>query len=302
VSKCVIVAAKISQVFNDALCASGYVLQHNFQDKNLQPDAVGIITSTKLHIDKLFLDACPNLKWICRLGSGMEIIDSDYAQQKSIACFSSAAGIAPAVAEFVLGSVIALQRNIFTSAQEVQQHRWVREANRTFELSEKTIGIIGLGNTGSRTAELLKPLCKKVLAFDKYIDIKQENITPSSLQNIYEQADIVSYHVPLNVETKNYYDAHNFLKPHILINSSRGPIASTKNILQAFESNKLTGACLDVLDFEAQLDEKGLQHPELEALLKYNCLITPHIAGYSFNAIERMCAELQQKLVTNSFL
>jgi D-3-phosphoglycerate dehydrogenase / 2-oxoglutarate reductase len=302
VSKPVIVAAKISQKFEDALCASGHTLHFDYQNLELRKNAVGIITSTKLIIDKPFLDECNSLKWICRLGSGMEIIDVEYATQKNVQCFSSAAGIAPAVAEFVVGSLIALQRNIFSSAHQVRNYQWIREANRTFELKDKVLGIIGYGNTGSRTAELLKPFCKEILAYDLYLNSTTHAPLVSSLDVIYEQADIVSYHVPLNAHTSNYYRADKFAKPHILINSSRGAVASTNEILNGFESGKLIGACLDVLDFETELNETSVVHPQLEKLLLHNCLITPHIAGYSHNAIERMSDELLNCLKQSALL
>jgi D-3-phosphoglycerate dehydrogenase / 2-oxoglutarate reductase len=296
----VLLAANISENFRKFLDENNYVLLESMPNQKMEKDKIiGIITSTKIPIDKAFIDSHPNLKWVARLGSGLEIIDIAYCKTKNIFVCNAPKGIASSVAEHCLSMLIALQKNIIKSHMEVANGFWIREANRGWELSGKTLALIGYGHTAQAFAKLLTVFDVKILAFDIHWN-DSENIFPNvqkaSLQQIYEHADIVSYHVPLKADTINYYKSSSFQKAHILINTSRGAVCPTTNIIEGFKSEKLIGACLDVLDFEHIQPFTKIELAQLNNLLQYPCMITPHIAGYSYNAIHNMCDELIQKL------
>ncbi|MCX8470803.1 MAG: hydroxyacid dehydrogenase [Chitinophagaceae bacterium] len=292
----VILAASISESFQQFLLSKNYELDMKYNNPDSIAQAEGIITSTKLIINKDFINQAKNLKWIARLGSGLEIIDTEYAASKNIFCCNSPAGIANAVAEHVIALIINLQKNIVKSARQVQQYLWIREENRGVELEGKTIGIIGFGHTGIKVAEKLSVFGCNIIAYDKYKIIQHPFVKNVSLQELYLHSDIVSFHVPLTAGTTNYYNADLFAKPHVVINTSRGKVAFTEAIIKGFQSNQIIAAGLDVLDFENEYPFSVQNIAQLASLKNYNCIITPHIAGYSFNAIQKMCAELQKKL------
>jgi len=302
--KQVLIASPISENFTAFLIEKNYKLIH--YDKNdlltINNELIaGIITSNKLILSKTEIEKYPNLKWIGRIGSGMEIIDVAYCQQKNIQCESSPGGIANSVAEHITGMLLSLNKNIHTSFAEIKNKQWTREPNRGIELDNHTIGIIGYGYTGSAFAKKMSVFTKSILAYDKNkTGFSNDFVREVSLEELKEKATILSFHLPLNEETKHYYN-DNFLmsmkKNHVLINSSRGAIANTSTILKGLQNGKITGACLDVLEEEKNINEI-LNTPDnlIVELLKYNVLITPHIAGYSHNATEKMCQELMNKI------
>jgi D-3-phosphoglycerate dehydrogenase len=302
--KQVLIASPISENFTAFLIEKNYKLIH--YDKNdlltINNELIaGIITSNKLILSKAEIEKYPNLKWIGRIGSGMEIIDVAYCQQKNIQCESSPSGIANSVAEHITGMLLSLNKNIHTSFEEIKNKQWSREPNRGIELENHTIGIIGYGYTGSAFAKKMSVFTKSILAYDKNkTGFSNDFVREVSLEELKEKATILSFHLPLNEETKHYYN-DNFLmsmkKNHVLINSSRGAIANTSTILKGLQNEKIIGACLDVLEEEKNIHEI-LQTSDnlIEQLLKYNVLITPHIAGYSHNATEKMSQELMDKI------
>lgn len=296
--KTVLIAARISVGFQHFLEGKNYILTDV-----LSPDVEGIVTSNKLKLDHSAIDNFPHLKWIARLGSGMEIIDTDYCREKNIHCFSSPAGIANSVAEHAMGMLLNWFHHIGRSHQEIHDGLWLREENRGIELENKCVGIIGYGHTGKAFAHKLQAFTKHILVYDKYLHgYGTEHVKETGLEEIMDQADILSFHVPLNEETTHYYN-DSFLsmmkKKHVLLNTSRGAVCCTGTILRGLEEGHILGACLDVLEEEKNiqniLQQKG---NVIEKLLSYPTIITPHIAGYSMNAIEKMCAELQRQLET----
>lgn len=304
--KQVLLAAKISETFVNTLISKGYeLINYESSDLNQLKDAsliIGIITSNKLLLNHQQIKRFSNLKWIARLGSGMEIIDTDYCDQKGIKYFSSPNGIANSVAEHVLGMLLSLLHNIYKSFSEITHAQWIREANRGFELEDKIVGIIGYGHTGQALAKKLKVFTKHILVYDKYrTNIGHDDIQEVTLEYLQQHADIISFHVPLSKETTHYYNQKFVVavsKPHILINASRGAVADTSAILNGLKSGKIAGACLDVLEEEKNIEEVLQQSSNhIAELLKQHVLITPHIAGYSYNAIEKMSAELQDQLI-----
>jgi len=281
----------------------------------------GIILRSRFNIDKQFIDyltpgPSPQgegnaLRFIARVGAGMEHIDTVYAESKGIKCISSPEGNRIAVAEHGLGMLLSLLNNISKANAEVRSGKWLREANRGTELEGKTIGIYGYGSTGSAFAKVLTGFGVKVLAYDKYKkSFGNEHVKESTPEEIFSSADVLSLHLPLNEELAflvNDQFINKFRKNIYLINTSRGPIVKTEDLVKNLKSGKILGACLDVLEYEEssfeQMQRKaGTPQPEaLQYLLNSSkVILTPHIAGWSFESSEKMAKILAEKIISLS--
>ncbi len=268
-------------------------------------DYEGIITSNALSIDKDIIEAGEKLKWIGRMGSGMEIIDTESAALKKIHCFGSPDGNANAVAEQALGMLLSLKHRIVKSHIELQKNIWLREENRGYELENNTAAIIGLGNNGFAFAQKLLALNVKVLAYDT--DGKTSNDSRikicRTLDEIYENADIVSFHVPLKADTLYYFNQTFLEKMHksfMLLNLSRGSIVDMSVVHQGMLSGKILGAALDVWQEEpiTQSPDPQLQSIFTDLMKMPNFIGTPHIAGYTHEAIYKMSMSLVKQIKT----
>jgi len=306
----VLIAAPVHDVLTEGLKQVGYELV--FAEKinqqlafDLIRDCLGVVTSTRLLLNKELLDAAPALQWIGRMGSGMEVIDVPYAEGRGISCFSSPEGNSNAVAEHAVGMLLSVTKRLAWSWDEVRAGKWLRDENRGTELEGKTIGIIGFGHVGKAFARKLSSFDMRILTYDKYDESPALPYTEicRTLDPVYEHADILSFHVPLRDDTFYYFN-EDFLdrmnKSFILINTSRGDVVDTEVVHRGIVSGKIKGACLDVLEGEPLNNMQEEQKKVLAELLKMpEVLVTPHIAGYSHEALFKMSQVLLGKIVIN---
>ena len=268
-------------------------------------DYEGLVIRSRFRIDRKFLDAGTKLKCIARAGAGMENIDVEYAESKTIRCVHAPEGNRDAVGEQAVGMLLALMNNLLRADQEVRRGEWRREENRGYELQGKTVGIIGYGNMGTAFAEKLRGFGVTILAFDKYkTGFGNEFVKESAMEDIFAQADIVSLHLPLTDETNylvNDVFLSRFAKPIWLINTARGKNLETAALVRHLEKGTVRGACLDVLEYESVSFEK-LDASQLPESFRYliasdKVILSPHIAGWTFESHEKIARVLAAKMI-----
>ena len=302
----IIITAPVHPFLLDTLEEKGYTIQY---EPAISYEALmdcidtahGLIVTTRLKIDASILAKANQLQWIGRIGSGMELIDTEFAASKNILCVSSPEGNRTTVGEHTLGLLLSLMNRIHSAYQEVKEGKWIRDANRADELNGKTVGIIGLGNTGSAFAKILSGFDVEILAHDIYkTGFETAQIKEASLEMIQEKADVISLHLPLTHLTHHYANTAFFnrlkKKPYF-ISTCRGPVTETAAVLEAIQNQQIRGVGLDVLEKEPIHLNTGQEMAVLEAVMKHpNCIITPHIAGYSHEAYYKMSKVLLEKL------
>lgn len=264
-------------------------------------DFEGLIVNSKVYVGSGLIDKAGKIKFVCRLGSGLEVIDTELCSKRGIAVFNSPEGNRNAVAEHALGMLLSLMNHICTSGAQVKNQEWKREQNRGTELSGKTIAFIAFGNTAQAFAKLLKGFDVRMLAYDKYLQKSDfSDVELCSLDKIFSEADVVSLHLPLTNETE-YMIGRRFLekfrKPIWLINTSRGKVLRTSDLLECLNSQKIEAAGLDVLENE-KLDTYSEAEKKIfsELASRSNVLITPHIAGWTHESKRKIAEVLLQKI------
>lgn len=269
----------------------------------------GVIIRSRIPLDKNFLEKGKNLKFIARVGAGMENIDIPFAEELGIQLINSPEGNRDSVAEHVVGMLLILMNRLFIASQEVKQGIWLREENRGDELLGKTVGLIGYGNMGKATAKRLSGFGCKVIFHDILPDISDEFATQVSLEELKEKAEILSLHIPLTDETHYLIDSK-FLSEmknnFYFINTARGKNVETKSLVEYLKSGKVKGACLDVLEYEKSsfenLDTSASQNSGENGDLSYllsseKVIVTPHIAGWTHQSKEKLAQVIVDKIL-----
>ncbi len=267
-------------------------------------DYNGLVIRSKFRIDKAFIKLTNNLKFIARAGAGMENIDTVYAESKGIKCINSPEGNRDSVGEHALGMLLTLMHKIKISDAEIRKGIWNRQ-NIGTEIQGKTIGIIGYGNMGSAFAQRLKGFSAKVISYDKYkTDFSDDYVKEIHLETLFQETDILSIHVPLTEETQfmiNNDFINHFNKPIYLINTARGKVVKTDDLVKNMKSGKVTGAALDVLEYEKTSFEDifaGQNSPALQYLINSEkVILTPHIAGSSDASYRKIAEVLAEKII-----
>ena len=269
-------------------------------------DYDGFIIRSRFSIDKTFLDAATNLKFIGRVGAGLENIDCDYAESKGITLISAPEGNRNAVGEHSLAMLLSLFNKLNKADNEVRNGKWLREDNRGIELDGKTVGLIGYGNMGKAFAKKLRGFDVKVLCYDIKDNVEDENATQVSLEKLQEEADILSLHTPetpLTIGMVNQDFINNLKKPFWLINTARGKSVVTSDLVNALKSSKILGAGLDVLEYEKASFE-SLFSSTLPEAFQYlieaqNVILSPHVAGWTIESKEKLAQTIVNKIKAN---
>ncbi len=265
------------------------------------PEYTGILVRSKTPIDAELLRQADQLRFVGRAGAGIDQLDVEELDRRNIAILNAPEGNRDALGEHALGMLLCLANNINTGDLRVRQRVWDREGHRGFEVKGKTVALIGFGQMGSAFAEKLSGLACRVIAYDKYkTNFATDKVEQVSMEDVFEQADIVSFHVPLTPETRtmvNQAYLERFKKPIVLLNTSRGEVVSLSDLLQTIESGKVKAAALDVLENE-KLDTLTPAQKETfdRLILSDKVLLTPHVGGWTFESYERINAVLVEKI------
>ena len=270
----------------------------------LLPGLTGIIVRSRFRLGPEELSLANSLRFVGRVGSGLENIDVDYASGRGIACLNSPEGNRDSVGEHAVGMLLALLNKLCQANAEVSRGCWNREKNRGTELMGKTMGIVGYGNTGSALARCLSGFRMRLLAYDKYkTGFGNQAVSEATMEELFDQADFLSLHLPLTNETRQLVDLgylNRFRKNIVLINTSRGQVVNTRDLVTALESGRLSGAALDVLEYEHLTFEK-LELRELPPPFQYlaahpRVMMTPHVAGWTHESYRKLSEVLFEKI------
>jgi D-3-phosphoglycerate dehydrogenase len=304
----VLITDKVHAIAIESIEKMGYEVHY---DTHITMDSLahiisnytGMIINSKIKMNRAMIDLGINLKFIGRLGSGMEIIDVPYAKSKGIHVLNSPEGNRDAVAEHAIGMMLAFANNLLIADDEVKNMHWHREKNRGFEIGGKTIGIIGLGHTGSCFAKKMSSWNTTLLSYDKYrseYGPELDYIKRVDIEDILIESDIITLHLPLTEETHHMVDIK-FLqkcrKRPLLINTSRGEIIHTRDLIFALQNNIIRGACLDVFENEkvdTYTKEEEACYKEL--FDQKNVIVSPHIAGWTHESLYKIASVLVEKI------
>jgi D-3-phosphoglycerate dehydrogenase len=268
-------------------------------------DYHGIVIRSRFKIDKAFIDKASKLKFIARVGAGLESIDCDYAISKNIQLIAAPEGNRNAVGEHTIGMLLSLMNKLNRADKLVREGKWIREGNRGYELEGKTVGIIGYGNMGKSFAKKLKGFDVDVLCYDIQDNVADENAKQVSIKELQAKSDVLSLHVPWTPETDKLLNTefiNRFAKPFWFINTSRGKNVVTDDLVAALETGKILGAGLDVLEYEKLSFENLFIETERPKAFDYllqaeNVLLTPHIAGWTYESHEKLAQTIVDKII-----
>lgn len=260
----------------------------------------GLIIRSKFQVDQDFINLGDNLKYIGRAGAGMDNIDEEYAIQKGIMLFSANEGNCDAVGEHMIGMLLSLMNHLNRSNQDIRNGHWKREENRGYELKGKTVALIGYGHNGKAMAQKLSGFGVRVLAYDKYkTGFSDQYVTEVAMEEVVKHADVLSFHIPLTRETKGLVDKEylfHFRKPIFFLMGARGGIVDIEAILQALDAGKILGAAFDVLPIE-KFPSLGEQIWYQDLIARDNVILSPHVAGWTFESYYKLSAILADKII-----
>ncbi|KUJ57347.1 2-hydroxyacid dehydrogenase [Chryseobacterium aquaticum] len=294
-------------LITEQLLAKNFILEEDFTSSydevcNKIDDYDGIIIRSRIPLDKNFLEKAKNLKFIARVGAGMENIDIPVAEKLGIKLINSPEGNRDSVAEHVVGMLLILMNRLFIASNEVKNGIWLREENRGDELLGKTVGLIGYGNMGKATAKRLSGFGCKVIFHDILPNLSDEFATQVSLQELKEKAEVLSLHIPLTDETHYLIDSEfisEMKNDFYFVNTARGKNLETKSLVEAIKSGKVKGACLDVLEYEkSSFENLEMNNKDLKYLLdSEKVIVTPHIAGWTHQSKEKLAQVIVDKIL-----
>lgn len=295
----------------EQLAAAGFQNEEDFTSTKEEVEAKihnynGIVIRSRFKIDKTFLDKATHLQFIARVGAGLESIDCDYAAEKGVHLIAAPEGNSNAVGEHALGMLLSLMNKLNRADRLVREGKWIREGNRGFELEHKTVGIIGYGNMGKSFAKKLLGFDVAILCYDILDNVGDVNAKQVSLKELQEQSDVLSLHLPWTPETDKMVTTDfitAFTKPFWFINTSRGKNVVTDDLVAALQSGKILGAGLDVLEYEKLSFENLFIDTEKPAAFDYllaaeNVLLTPHIAGWTYESHEKLAQTIVDKIIS----
>ena len=301
----ILIVDDVHAIFMEMAEAKGYTCDYRpliKVDEAMQiiGDYVGLVIRSKFRVDKAVLDAATNLQFIARAGAGMDNIDEAYALEKDITLINAPEGNSDAVGEHAIGLLLSLMNNLNRGDAEIRNGEWKREANRGYELKGKTVGIIGYGHMGSSFARKLSGFQVNVIAYDKYkTGFSDKYAREVSMEEIVKHSDVLSLHIPLTTETNGLVDDEylfHFKKQIFFLNTSRGKTAKVSAVLNAIREGKILGAGLDVLEVE--------KFPSLAEQVWFNelkqsgkVLLSPHVAGWTFDSYRKISEVMAEKLV-----
>lgn len=266
----------------------------------------GIVIRSRFPINEQFLEKASNLKFIGRVGAGLENIDVRYAREKGIFLANAPEGNRNAVGEHALGMLLSLMNNMTKAHREVRKGKWDREGNRGMELDGKTVGIIGYGNMGKAFAQKLKGFNVEIICYDIVGGVGDENARQVGILELQQKSDVISLHTPLNEQSLGMINLdfiNAFQKPIWFLNTARGKCVITKDLVKGLKSGKILGAGLDVLEYEKKSFDFGDWFLNKPKPFKYlskapNVLLTPHVAGWTFESKEKLAQTIVDKIKT----
>lgn len=297
------------ELLNSGLRNAGFVVDEDYNSPKEEVVKTiskydGIIIRSRFPMDKSFLEAASNLKFIGRVGAGLENIDEEFAKQKNITLFNAPEGNRDSVGEHAVAMLLMLMNRLKIADNEVRNGIWLREENRGDELMGKTVGIIGYGNMGKAFAQRLKGFGVEVICYDILENLADENARQVDLNEFFEKVDVVSLHTPQTNETNRMVNSefiNSFHKPFYLMNTARGKSVVTKDLVEALDSGKIKGACLDVHEYEKSSFE-NFDLNELPEDFRYlirseKVILAPHIAGWTIQSKEKLAQAILYKIL-----